>query len=86
MRITREWIIDNTKHGACNKKQLAIFGIGWPPRTGWMYKLIGRDITEDTAKEFIEAQHWSIRAKRFDSTTKPIANKWKFCPHCGKEL
>jgi hypothetical protein len=72
MKITRQWVFDSTKKGACNKAQLELLGISWPPKAGWMYRIVGREISEDTAKKFVECQNMKMRRK--------------FCPHCGKEL
>lgn len=52
MRITNEWLIANrTKAGGYTKRQLALLGVEWPPRTGWKRAVIGREINDERRLE-----------------------------------
>jgi hypothetical protein len=45
MKITKEEIESKkTERGGYTKKQLAVWGIPWPPRKGWKKKLIDSSI------------------------------------------
>jgi hypothetical protein len=45
-KITKEEIESKkTERGGYTKKQLALWGISWPPPKGWKAKLIKDDIT-----------------------------------------
>ena len=53
MIVTREWIHGHkTRRGAWNKKQLAVFGVKWPPVQGWISRLEGTRITDQQRREF----------------------------------
>lgn len=35
------------------KRKLALLGVNWPPRKGWKRLVIGQDIPESVAEEFL---------------------------------
>ena len=41
-----------TKNGGWTKKQLAVLGIAWPPRSGWVRRVEGKVLTAEEAKIF----------------------------------
>jgi hypothetical protein len=43
----------NSDHGALNKKQFEILGIGWPPKSGWKQRLIGTVMDKENYEEFL---------------------------------
>jgi hypothetical protein len=88
MVITSRWLRESTKGGSPTKAQLEVLGHSWPPITGWMERLIGVEISEQTASRFIDCQYVKLRRRREMRTVLPVEKEkhWKFCPHCGKEL
>jgi hypothetical protein len=40
--------------GGWNRPQLALLGVAWPPVKGWKQTLLGRKISEETAKRLEE--------------------------------
>lgn len=56
MKITREWVHEfGTVNGigaSWSQKQLAILGVPWPPKKGWLSRLIGTD-------ELAERRGWT---------------------------
>lgn len=70
MIITRQWLMDNrTENGAWTRAQLSVLGMSWPPSSGWIDELIGREISEDVARQFADAR--SVRGKQ--SRSHPVA-------------
>jgi hypothetical protein len=54
MLITYDWIQRNStsqKVGSWNKAQLKAIG-AWPPKKGWVFRMIGQEITEPQQREF----------------------------------
>jgi hypothetical protein len=88
MVITDRWLRDSTKGGAPTKAQLEVFSLSWPPISGWMNRLVGTEISDQTAARFVDCQYVKLRRRGETKTVFPGAKKnhWKFCPHCGKEL
>ena len=54
MRITRDDILaGRTPAGGWKRKQLELIGVTWPPRSGWLDRTVGLDITAETFSEFL---------------------------------
>lgn len=65
MVITRRWLHQNaTKGCGWTKVQLKVLGVQWPPRNGWMEKLIGEEISADVAIAFVRMQGVSLKHRR----------------------
>jgi ribosomal protein L33 len=87
MKITRDWLIENTNHGAPTRAQLAVLGVAWPPPSGWMRELVGMEISDTQAQHYIANQNVRAKKKDFPSPQpQEVKREWKFCPHCGKSL
>lgn len=52
MKLTREIILKYSNNGAWTYKQLNSIGVTTPPKSGWMLKVIGTEITEEQFKVF----------------------------------
>lgn len=51
--ITRHWLHTYATNGAgWTAAQLAVFDIMWPPKAGWLSKLVGRTMTEQQRVAF----------------------------------
>ena len=51
--ITREWIgLHATGANSWTRLQLECLGVSWPPTKGWRSRLIGRQISDEKAREF----------------------------------
>lgn len=49
MKLTRNMILSvATKRGGFNWHQLQLLGVGWPPKHGWLRKLVGQEINPAT--------------------------------------
>ena len=53
MKLTTDKIIAGLNYGAINAHQLAVLGMKWPPRHGWMRSLAGMEISEKTYERFL---------------------------------
>lgn len=54
MIVTHELILEGMSgNGGWNAKQFALLGIAWPPFHGWKYSVIGQEISEEDAAEFV---------------------------------
>jgi hypothetical protein len=55
MIVTKDFILDNkTAAGGWTFSQLAILGAGWPPKKGWMDRVVGAELPDDAAQKFVE--------------------------------
>lgn len=51
--ITKKYILDNrTNRGSWTEPQLVALGAGWPPRKGWMRRVLGNPISDENARIF----------------------------------
>lgn len=63
MKLTRTYIMKHrTDKGAWTKPQIEALGIDWPPRKGWINRVINREIDADAQKVF--ESKIGIRVKR----------------------
>lgn len=54
MQITRGWIMAHrTERGAWTEVQILALGIDWPPKRGWISRIVGSEITSEKAAEFM---------------------------------
>jgi hypothetical protein len=54
MKITNEFIkLGASDRGGWNKHQLEVLGVPWPPTEGWKDRIIGTEISDEDAKEFL---------------------------------
>jgi len=57
MIVTRKFINDNrSKNKAWTSSQLEILGIKWPPKKGWMSQCLGKILTDEEEKAFINGK------------------------------
>lgn len=55
LKITKQFLKENrTENFGWNRNQLDVLGVTWPPRKGWLKRLIGKEIDLDTADKFIK--------------------------------
>ena len=53
MIITRKYIMKfRTDRGAWTKPQIEALGIDWPPRKGWIDRVVGKEIRPDNQIQF----------------------------------
>ena len=72
IKLTRVLIHSASSHrsgNGFNKKQLALLGITWPPKKGWLSELVGKQIDHETFLQFKSAGQ---KANRLPS--QPLAN------------
>lgn len=54
MIITMEFLMAGaTQRGAHKRRQVELLGEEWPPTKGWKKKIIGKEISDEVAEEFI---------------------------------
>lgn len=54
MIITMEFLMAGaTQRGAYKRRQVELLGEEWPPTKGWKKKIIGKEISDEAAEEFI---------------------------------
>jgi hypothetical protein len=57
MKLTRQMVYDGRSlRGGWNKRQLAVLGVTWPPRKGWLDRIEGTEIAEITYLKFMRAK------------------------------
>ena len=62
IRLTSQLIHANrTPAGAWTRAQVEALGVKWPPRHGWIYRLHGKEITEDQWRQFMAGRN--VRSK-----------------------
>ena len=65
MQITEEFLrkYSTTRSGqfGWNARQLSILGIQWPPRSGWIKRCIGKELTDEAAALFIECARKKVK-------------------------
>ena len=52
-----------------NAKQLHLLGVGWPPRQGWLRRLVGREIPDATWRQVMELKgraKWVQKREKFE--------------------
>lgn len=70
MRLSEEMIrAGSLTGGALKKAQLALLGVKWPPRKGWIQRLVGKEIDAETYRRFL--------------ALKGAPEKDRRCPKCG---
>ena len=53
MKITRTYIIEHrTENGAWTRPQIEALGVDWPPRGGWIDRVVGDFISKSNQKLF----------------------------------
>lgn len=53
--VTREFLLaGQSSNGGWRKSQLRLVGVSWPPKSGWMATIIGKDIRRCDADEFLK--------------------------------
>lgn len=63
MRLTYELI---EKLGTLNSYQLRLLGIGWPPKHGWIHRLVGQYVTENVFQLLVELRGPRKKAERIE--------------------
>lgn len=68
--VTLKILTENrSARGGYTKDQLAALGVSWPPKKGWLKKMIGMEISQD------ELDRFSLKPApdliKITSTTKP---------------
>jgi predicted RNase H-like HicB family nuclease len=76
MKITRE-LIDSgaSSAGGWNKPQLALLGVPWPPERGWPQRIIGTQISEESAAEFVKLKGSKLRKPKPLSANQEAARE-----------
>lgn len=74
MTITRQFI-DLGASGKCGwtKEQLALLGIVWPPARGWSRRIVGTEIEEAIAHQFLSMRGHKLKRNK-ELRQKPVAN------------
>ena len=56
MKVTREFIMAHrTQRGSWTYAQIEALGLECPPRKGWMHLVIGRELTDAQARQFMDS-------------------------------
>lgn len=69
MKVTEKFIRQGASYkgtSGWNKKQLELLNVSWPPVSGWIYSVIGTEISESDAILFIE-----LKGKKKEKTQSP---------------
>jgi hypothetical protein len=65
MKITDEFLEKIASgRGGWNRPQLALLGVDWPPAQGWKRKLIGKEISGETARRLEELRETTRSQRR----------------------
>lgn len=51
--VTEDWIkAYQSGNGGWNRAQLACIAVEWPPRSGWVKRAVGRQISDESRRQF----------------------------------
>ena len=65
MKITEEFIEKiASPRGGWNRPQLALLGVDWPPERGWKRRILGKEISEETAKRLEDLRDTTPKQRR----------------------
>jgi len=65
MKITWEFIKAGVSdRGGWNKPQILALGLTWPLQRGWIQTILGREISDENAKTFIDKKNWLAPATK----------------------
>lgn len=70
MKITRNFINkgasyqEGHNYSGWNSEQIKILGLNFPLKKGWISSVLGKEISEEEAKKFIELRGKSIKATK----------------------
>ena len=65
MLITKEFVASGrSANGALTKKQLALLGVDWPPKAGWLERIVGQEIPDEKADAFLKMVGITERVER----------------------
>jgi hypothetical protein len=81
MKVTEEWILKNTSCGALSKGQALALGLEWPLRHGWKQWIVGREISEQSARDFeflYQVQTAARIARRQKSRSRPEVARFPY--------
>lgn len=71
MKITDEFIKQGMSgNGGWNKPQLESLGVSWPPKAGWKRRLVGKEISQEQADNFLR-----LRNRKSSNPSIPVQNK-----------
>lgn len=53
--VVTDEILESAKSskGGYSKKQLALLGVDWPPKTGWKKAMLGKSLPSSTVAQFV---------------------------------
>lgn len=55
MKLTKQMIFaGRSVRGGWNAKQLALLGVAWPPKKGWIWKIAGTEIPGERYARFLQ--------------------------------
>lgn len=62
MVVTKDFILAyKTDRGAWTRAQLSLLGVDWPPRAGWMQRVVGMELNDSDAEAFMIARNSSSK-------------------------
>lgn len=73
MKLTREIIHSAGTLGmGFNRHQLALLGVKWPPKKGWLSRLVGTEVSDDVWEKVmrlksVRRKHERLRALQDDN-------------------
>lgn len=64
--LTSELLHNASSSGYCGwtRQQLAALGIGWPAKSGWLKRLVGKEVTQDQWRKFVSSKNHNFKKKR----------------------
>lgn len=88
MIVTRKWIMQHrTDKGAWTQPQIEALGIEWPPRHGWIDRVVGKEIPESDRYLFESkvgikelrkrTKIWSKKDYQIERNKEIALEKWK---------
>ena len=80
MRLTEEILESGiSRNGSWSNKQLKLFGVKVPLRSGWKDRIVGRFFPESTINKFLELKDAHLPDEKYECDTFR-------CPHCRKKI
>lgn len=85
MIITKQFLEDNrTPKGSFTKQQLKCLGVKWPPKSGWMKRVEGQEISDSDKQSFINGRFQIGGNKGHKERIEKLESKVEHLTECMK--
>ncbi len=84
VKITNDFINSGrSRNGGWSRAQFVLIGVSWPAAHGWKYRIIGKYISTEDARKFVELCGSHLKPKKTEISVSERVNTSEVCPLCG---